>query len=134
MAESTLPVHRKRILIVEDDEDECALMQEHFNSHFEIAGFADNYDKLLQQLQPDQLPQIILANVSLPRKNGLEILQELKKNKAFQQIPVILVSASFPDFMIRQAMQLGASACLEKPLVYTGYQAFCESIYQLVAI
>ena len=123
---------RKRILIVEDDLDECALMEEHFSALFDIAGFADNYDNLLTQLEPGHLPQIILANLSLPRKDGLEIVQELKKNKEYQQIPVILVSASFPDFVVQQAMALGASACIEKPVLFTGYHSFCESIYKLV--
>jgi CheY-like chemotaxis protein len=132
MTERATPIDRKRILIVEDDEDECALMLEHFGHHFEIEGFADNYDNLLSKLQPGRLPQIILANLSLPRKNGLEIVQELKKDKKYQQIPVILIAASFPEFVIRQAMQLGASACIEKPVVYTGYSSFCNSIYDLV--
>lgn len=133
MGHLSTPLTRKRILIVEDDEDERELMQEHFAEHFDITGFANNYDNLLTKLLPGQLPQIILANLSLPRKNGLEIIQELKKSKAYQKIPVILVSASFPDFIVQQAMALGASACIEKPVVFTGYHSFCESIYELVS-
>ncbi|BAV07502.1 Response regulator receiver domain-containing protein [Filimonas lacunae] len=127
----TLPATRKRILIIEDDGDECDLMAQHFSPYFDITGFADNYDKLIGLLQPNHLPQIILTNLNLPRKNGLEILQELKGNKAYQQIPVIIMSVSFPDFLKIQAMQLGASACVDKPELYNHYETFCKNIYQL---
>lgn len=122
---------RKKLLIIEDDGDECNLMAEHLSRYFEIAGFADNYDELMHLIQPEQPPQIILTNLNLPRKNGLEILQELKNNKALRQIPVILMSVSFPDFIKNQAMQLGASACVNKPDLYSNYAAFCENIYRL---
>lgn len=132
MSQSTISASRKRILIAEDDEDECHLMQEHFSGHFDIIGFARNYDALLKLLQPGELPQMILVNLSLPRQNGVEILQELKKNKLYQGIPVILMSVSFPEYIIHKAMDLGASACIEKPMIYTEYHQFSSTIYDLV--
>lgn len=127
----TNSLSRKKILIIEDDGDECEIMAKYFSPYFDITGFADNYDQLLNYLQPAQMPQIILTNLNLPRKNGLEILQELKNNKSYQQIPVIIMSVSFPDFMKNQAMQMGASACVDKPELFSSYPAFCENIYQL---
>lgn len=132
MTQSIISVSRKRILIAEDDEDECHLMREHFSGHFDIIGFAQNYDALLKLLQPGDPPQMILVNLSLPRQNGLEILQELKKNKLYQEIPVILISVSFPEYVVHKAMELGASACIEKPMVYTDYHQFSAAIYELV--
>lgn len=127
----TSVTNKKKLFIIEDDGDECDLMAEHFSLYFDVAGFADNYDELMHRIQPEQPPQIILTNLNLPRKNGLEILQELKNNKALQRIPVILMSISFPDFIRNQAMQLGASACVNKPDLYSNYPAFCEGIYKL---
>lgn len=127
---TTLP-EKKRILIIEDDTDECDLMAEYFSPFFQITGFADNYDQLLHLIQPEQPPQLILTNLNLPRKNGLEILQELKSNKSLQQIPVIIMSISFPEFIKTQAMQMGASACVDKPEFYNNYATFCEDIYNL---
>lgn len=122
---------KKRILIIEDDTDECDLMAEHFSRYFRISGFVDNYDELMHLIQPEQPPQLILTSLNLPRKNGLEILQELKSNKNLQQIPVIIMSVSFPDFLKTQAMQMGASACVDKPELYSNYATFCEDIYNL---
>ncbi|RXK85956.1 response regulator [Filimonas effusa] len=132
MTQLTTSVIRKRILIVEDDADECSLMREHLDGHFEIAGFAPNYDGLLRLLQPGQLPQLILVNLSLPRKNGLEILHELKHNKLYQEIPVILISVSFSEYTINKAMEMGASACIEKPMVFSDYHRFSAAIYDLI--
>lgn len=128
---SNIPTTRKRLLIIEDDSDERQLMAEYFSPYFLITGFADNYDELPGLLQPAELPQIILTNLNLPRKNGLEILQELKNDKVLQQIPVIIMSISFPDFIKHQAMEMGASACVDKPELYDNYASFCQNIYQL---
>lgn len=123
--------NKKQILIIEDDADECDLMAEYFSPFFQITGFADNYDELMHLLRPDQPPQLILTNLNLPRKNGLEILQELKNNKSLQQIPVIIMSVFFPPVLKTQAMQMGASACVDKPELYSSYATFCEDIYNL---
>lgn len=128
---ATALLDKKRILIIEDDTDECDLMAEHFSRYFQISGFVDNYDELMHRIQPEQPPQLILTSLNLPRKNGLEILQELKSNKSLQQIPVIIMSVSFPDFLKTQAMQMGASACINKPELYSNYATFCEDIYNL---
>ncbi|NQY80792.1 MAG: response regulator [Candidatus Caenarcaniphilales bacterium] len=61
-------------------------------------------------------PSLILLDLNLPKKNGLELLQELKANTKFAYIPVIILSCSQNPEDIREAYKSLASAYLHKSI------------------
>ena len=62
------------------------------------------------------LPQVILLDVSLPKKSGWEVSQTLRKNESTQDIPIIILTAHvFPEDR-RKAEDLGCNSFLPKPL------------------
>jgi CheY-like chemotaxis protein len=61
--------------------------------------------------------------LSLPKVDGLEVLRRLKADKQTQMIHVVVLSASPNDGDFREAMRLGAVACLIKPV---DFQDFCR--------
>ncbi len=60
---------------------------------------------------------IIISDINMPEMNGMELLQELKKDHLFQQIPVIIVSTEGNRERIEEAEHLGARGFLKKPFV-----------------
>jgi CheY-like chemotaxis protein len=68
-------------------------------------------------------PQIILLDLNLPRKNGLEVLRTIKADKRTQKIPVIIMTASSRDRDIAECRRLGAENYIIKPV---GFQNFSE--------
>ena len=97
----------KKILVVEDDNFLANAYSIKLNtSGFEvkIARDGDETAKILL----DYLPDIILLDLLLPKKDGFTILQELKKDKKFQDIPVIVVSNLGQKEDIEEATRLGA--------------------------
>jgi CheY-like chemotaxis protein len=61
------------------------------------------------------LPDVILLELNMPRKSGLEALAEIKAIEAFRDIPVIIFSTSSSETDMRNAFRLGASSYVRKP-------------------
>jgi len=62
-----------------------------------------------------ELPNLILLDLNMPRKNGLEVLKEIKANSLLCKIPVIIFTTSKTPKDIENAYELGASCYVAKP-------------------
>ena len=62
------------------------------------------------------LPSLILLDLKLPRKSGLEILQWLRQQPALKHIPVIVLTSSKESSDVSRAYDLGANSYLVKPV------------------
>lgn len=82
---------KPKILIIEDDNT----LQEMYCEKFEMCNFlvdkASTGKEGLKKLK-DDIPDIILLDIMMPEMNGLEMLKEMKKNRVFREIPVILLT------------------------------------------
>ena len=61
-------------------------------------------------------PDIILLDLNMPRKNGREVLQEIKQNEMLKRIPVVVLTTSDADEDILRSYDLGANCYVKKPL------------------
>jgi CheY-like chemotaxis protein len=68
-------------------------------------------------------PQIILLDLKLPKKSGVEVLHQIKANETTRDIPVIVLTASNHDRDIAECRRLGADLYIVKPV---GFQNFSE--------
>jgi CheY-like chemotaxis protein len=68
-------------------------------------------------------PQIILLDLKLPKKNGVQVLQQIKANETTRDIPVIVLTASSHDRDIATCRRLGVDLYIVKPV---GFQNFSE--------
>jgi two-component system, response regulator len=75
-----------------------------------------------------QQPKVILLDLKLPKIDGLEVLEALKKNEATRNIPVVIVTSSREDPDIRTAYGLGANSYVVKPVEA---EAFIDAMAQL---
>ncbi len=63
----------------------------------------------------EQMPDLILADVVMPEKNGYEVCEAIKANPATSRIPVVLLSGTFEPFDRERAERLGCDAIVSKP-------------------
>ena len=63
-------------------------------------------------------PVLVLLDLHLPGRSGLEVLASIRDRSQFSAIPVIVMSASTDAGPIRQAMDLGATSYLVKPVAF----------------
>lgn len=73
-------------------------------------------------------PDLILLDLNLPRKNGREVLAELKSDPDLATIPVIVLTTSVADEDILSAYRLHANCYLSKPVDLAQFTALMQSI------
>ena len=102
------------IYIVEDDvnirEIERYALK---NSGFEVADFECGRD-MYKELE-NRVPNLILLDIMLPNEDGLDILSNLRKNKATKKVPIIMVTAKSTELDKVKGLDQGADDYLTKP-------------------
>lgn len=63
-----------------------------------------------------RLPQVVLLDLGLPKVHGLEVLRQIKQDERLRGLKVVVISASHDDQEINEAIRLGASAYIFKPV------------------
>jgi len=111
------------VLLVEDSPDDADLMIEALKDGqlgFRITLVEDG-EQALEFLHRQGAyldaprPSLILLDLHLPRKNGHEVLAEIKEDAALRRIPVVILTASENEQAILQAYDLHANCCVCKP-------------------
>ncbi|HEX4167258.1 MAG TPA: response regulator [Bryobacteraceae bacterium] len=121
MSAALLPLH---ILLVEDNPGDVLLTQEAFKegSYFPSLSVVEDGEEALDFLRQSgryassTRPDLILLDLNLPRKDGRELLAEVKDDPDLCQIPVIVLTTSDAEQDIRRAYKLHANCYLTKPL------------------
>lgn len=127
------------VLFVEDNADDAALAlwalkRANIANRIELVGDgAAALDFLFcrgvhSQRQPDDLPQLILLDLYLPKINGLEVLRQIKAHPQTRLIPVVVLTVSSRSRDVEESRRLGAKAYIVKPV---GFQKLCEVVPKL---
>jgi CheY-like chemotaxis protein len=102
---------RKKILIVEDDEEVRDTLKDVLEERgFEIIVAANGREGLLK-LQKNSQPHLVLLDLMMPHANGWQFLEHQKADQTFAKIPVVVISA-FPE----SARTLDVAAFIPKPI------------------
>ena len=112
------------ILLVEDNEDDIVLEQEALADaklinlmHVVRDGEeALSYLRRQGQYQDAQRPGLILLDINMPRKNGFEVLNEMKADAALMHIPVIMLTTSDNEADVVKSYAKGACSFITKPM------------------
>ncbi len=73
-------------------------------------------------------PDVILLDLNLPRKDGREVLAELKNEPAFATIPVVVLTTSKAEQDILRSYELHANCYITKPVEFNGFLEVIQSI------
>jgi CheY-like chemotaxis protein len=86
---------RYTLLIVDDDSHSRALLVLLFEQHqYTIIQAADGDSAI--EIATQRIPDLILLDIALPRRNGREVYEVLQKNPQTAHIPIIVMSAALP--------------------------------------
>ncbi|TWF76967.1 response regulator receiver domain-containing protein [Pseudonocardia hierapolitana] len=123
------------VLLVEDDPGDVLMTREAFeeNLHNRLDVVTDGAAALdyLRRAQPyadAPRPDLILLDLNLPRRDGREVLQEIKADPDLRHIPVIVLTTSKAQEDVLRSYQLHANAYVTKPVDFDG---FIEAIKQI---
>lgn len=96
-----------KILIVEDEETLSNMIKEEFKAEGHEIKIAKDGDEALS-VSKEFIPDVILLDLVLPKKGGLEVLADLKSDEVSKNVPVIILSNLSEDEGIKKAISLGA--------------------------
>jgi CheY-like chemotaxis protein len=124
------------ILLVEDNPGDQRLAQEAFSeaqisNHLNIANdgvealeFLRHQGKFTQSAKID----LIMLDINLPRKNGLEVLSEIKTDQLLRRIPVVVLTTSKSEGDILKSYDLQASCYISKPIDFDEFMNIMHTI------
>ena len=126
---SSKPLH---ILIAEDDEDDLELISSSFknNNRFNKVDTVKDGVELMNYLHANrtQLPDVILTDLNMPKKDGYESLQEICLDADFSRVPVFVYSTTLNPLYILKCRNLGAVDFVLKPFKLEEIEAIPERI------
>jgi len=75
-------------------------------------------------------PQLVLLDLNLPRKDGREVLRDIKADADLRSIPVVVLTTSQAQSDISRAYDLQANCYIQKPLELDGFIEIVQSIHR----
>lgn len=121
--ESLRPVETNRdagrasILVADDEPDMLRFLKSQLSAHYEVLEAVDGQQAIEKAFQ--FLPNVILLDMMMPEKDGLQACREIREHTPTQSIPIVLLTARADEETKLAALSAGASDFLAKPFSTT---------------
>jgi CheY-like chemotaxis protein len=124
------------VLLVEDDPGDVLMIREAFaenklRNHLSVASDGEQASDMLNrrgQYSQAPRPDVVLLDLNLPRRDGRELLTEIKADADLRTIPVVILTTSEAEEDILRSYQLHANAYVTKPV---DFDRFIEVVRQI---
>ncbi len=124
------------ILLIEDNPGDVRLTQEALKAHevlHRLHVVRDGVEAMAYLHQEGdfadaELPELIILDLNLPRKDGREVLADVKGDKKLKRIPIVILTTSRADEDILQTYNLNANCYVTKPLDFKEFLETVKSI------
>jgi signal transduction histidine kinase len=106
-----------RVLVADDEPDMLRFLKSQLSGHFQVIEAVDGNQAFEKACQ--FLPDLVLLDMMMPEKDGLQVCRELRARTSTKRIPVVLLTARADEETKLQALAAGASDFLTKPFSTT---------------
>ena len=107
-----------KIALVDDDNDEMFIFQSALNEidvNYSFYYFKSSDEFMTAIASKELSPNIVFIDMHMPKKNGLELVQEMRKDKNFDKIKSVIYSNSVSEVEIQAFRSLGTTDFIIKP-------------------
>ncbi len=128
--------HPIEVLLVEDDPGDVLMTQEAFHD-YKIANnlhVVTNGEDAISYLRKEgafahvKTPDLVLLDLNLPRRDGREVLREVKSDAELRRIPIVVLTTSDAEEDVLASYQLHANAYVRKPVDFEQFVAAIRAI------
>jgi two-component system, chemotaxis family, response regulator Rcp1 len=130
--------NRIELLLVEDTPSDIRLTEEALRDsgldyNMSVVNDGEQAIEYLKKKKgaSEKLPDIILLDLNMPKKNGHEVLADMKKDETLKKIPTVLLTVSQRDEDVMEALKLKMNYYLCKPVSAERLAALVDSIFKL---
>lgn len=122
----------KDILLAEDDNDDVVI----FEMALKEAGIpyylrhAENGDVLFVLLKEKQ-PYILFLDIHMPCKDGLSCITEIRKNRDYDNLPVVMYTSEFSNKIVEQSFRSGANLYITKTNTLSELTAKLKKVFSI---
>ncbi|MCR4850635.1 MAG: response regulator [Lachnospiraceae bacterium] len=110
---------RKRVMIIDDDEETLKLMVHQLEALYDVSGFTSGesaLEALSRVVSRNHLPQLILLDISMTGMDGYEVLSRIKSNERLKMIPVVFLTGMTDELSECKGLEMDAVDYLKKPI------------------
>jgi CheY-like chemotaxis protein len=119
------------ILVVEDNDDDVVLIQEAFSEGKVInrLAFVRDGEEAMAYLRKQgpyaaaPMPGMVLLDINMPKKNGFEVLADIKADPRLRALPVVMLTVSDREEDIVRSFEQGACSYIRKPVTLMRFTA-----------
>jgi two-component system response regulator len=121
------------IILVEDNPDDArltirALKKRNLANNLLHLWDGEEAIQYLTQNQHNNLPKLILLDLKMPKIDGIEVIQYLKKDTLLKSIPIVVLTSSKENNDIKKSYELGANAYIVKPV---DFEKFTRAVSEI---
>ena len=124
----------KQVLLIEDDPLASRLIQSMLEKqsgvHVEAKNDGRSAIEYLRDCQAPgrRNPDLIITDINIPGYNGLQIIRALRSNAKFQQIPIVVVTATLDEAVTRSCLEAGANSVHNKLEISMDLKSWCSEL------
>jgi CheY-like chemotaxis protein len=122
----------KYLVLADDDPDDQELLKELVRTYSDEIRMdcVSNGKMLMEMLNPEDLPDLLLLDLNMPLKCGLDCLHEIHTNKKLAKMPVVVLSTSRNEDDMKKCFRNGALLFFSKPWNLKAYKKLVARILE----
>lgn len=127
----------KKILLAEDDADDRQFFYDFLKQRTDLVLLPAVENGVavfdyLKRANKANLPDVIILDQNMPRRNGLQTLALLKESSDYAHIPVMVYSTYVDDSLVQRSTSLGATLVWVKPSDTEGYHKMIDQFFNTI--
>lgn len=105
---------KKKILVIDDEKSIRVLLKNYLDKEYEVIT-KENGEEGMAWLQQGDFPDMIVADIQMPKMDGYEFIKNIRASGYFKDIPLIMLSGIESSAEKVKALKLGANDYMVKP-------------------
>ena len=132
-----MQMNLSNIYLADDDQEDqkiFSLALNEISSSIQITTFSNGVTLIDQLLSTTKLPDLIFLDLNMPLMNGEECLKDIRGDRKFLKIPIIIYSASFEIHRIEELFEIGATRYLQKPTTFNALKSTLQRTIESIIL
>ena len=106
---------RRKVLVIDDNLLDIIVIKRILEDEFDIISVSNGKDGIKKLKEKYTFISLVILDIVMPEMDGFEVLEEIRKNPLFYQIPVLMITSLNDDNTKERAIILGANGFINKP-------------------